>query len=498
LHSQVSDGHRSIPRGPLHEHLNEGSLQQHEHPTSLDPPHNSRSHTKLQPNMSNFFDDVIGTPRKRSKTPARSSLATPSPLRREQSADLFHSALAVPTQATFASKREARGRSSVAGVPTSVDIKPYPDEVGRSELSPAEIPLPPELPPAQEGDQVKEEVRTQDEPVKDGPFKYAPSQDPVEVPAPTQDKSMLESERDISTTLDVVPPIPVIHSQPAILIGISGCTSSGKTMLSHLLSWVLPTATPRFVLHQDDFFIPKHFLIPSKDGELDADCRDAINFGALIRVLEYVKGEGKMPPGFHTDRDGTYERDHASTLVSEELLNDSREFLSKSSHFENGQPVCIVEGFLLYHEPRIRELLDVKLFLRTTKEMARARRFEKPDYAGEQAKEEFWKTNAYFDRAVWPNYVEEHSVLFHGSDVEGAPRRKLCKQLGIQMQPRLEMSIEEVLRWATSSIAEQPKTMFIEASRDLDPEEVLGDRFEVCDCGSGWVGKIRRLLYDIV
>jgi len=458
---------------------------------------------RIQPNMSNFIDDVMGTPRKRSKAPARSTLAIPSPLHREQSADLFHTALAVPTRATFASRSEARGRSSVVEAPTSVDIKPFPDEIAPSELPPSEIPLPPELPPALEGDQAKEDVQTQDKPVKDGPVKDgpvkdAPVQDPVDFPATTRDKSVLGQEEDALTTLNIVPPMPVTPNHVAIMIGISGCTSSGKTMLSHLLSWILPPATPRFVLHQDDFFIPKQFLIPSKSGELDADCRDAINFGALIRVIEFVKSEGKMPPGFHPDQDGTYERDHASTLLGEEVLNESREFLAKSGYSENGQPVCIVEGFLLYHEPRIRELLDFKLLLRTTKETARARRFEKPDYAGEHAKEEFWKTNAYFDRAVWPNHVEEHNVLFHSSDVEGAPRRRLCKQLGIQMQPRLEMSIEEVFRWATSSIAEQQKTTFIETLRDFDPEEVLGDRFEICDCGSGWVGKFRRFLYDIV
>lgn len=435
--------------------------------------------------MSNFIDDVMGTPRKRSKTPARSTLAVPSSAQREQSADLFHTAFAVPTLATFASKSEARGRSSVAAAPTSVNTK---EEVAPSELPPSEIPLPPELPPAVEGDQAKEGVQVQDESV----------QDPVEVPASTQDKSVLGPKGGASTTLNIMPPVPVAHSNPAILIGISGCTGSGKTMLSHLLSCILPPETPRFVLHQDDFFIPKHFLIPSKSGELDADCRDAINFGALIRVMEFVKNEGKMPPGFHSDQGGTDEREHAIMLMNEEVINESKELLAKSGYTENGRPVCIVKGFLLYHEPRIRELLDVKLFLRTTKEIARARRFEKPDYAGEHAEEGFWKTNAYFDRAVWPNYIEEHSVLFHSSDVEGAPRRKLCKQLGIQMQPRLEMSIEEVFRWAISSIAEQQKTTFIETSRDLDPEEVLGNRFEICDCGSGWVGKFRRFLYESI
>ena len=432
--------------------------------------------------MSNFIDDVMGTPRKRSKAPSRSPLTSPSPLQRVQSAEMFHSALAVPTQATFAQKSDAES-SSAAEAPSNVDIRPYPDDAARSELPPpSEIPLPAELPPTQD------EARTQDEPVKE----------PVEVPAPTQDKSVLEPEGDPPPTLNIMTPIPVVHSHPAILIGISGCTGSGKTMLSHLLSWVLPPETPRFVLHEDDFFIPKRFLIPSKNGELDADCRDAIDFAALIRVLQYVKDEGKMPPGFHTDQDETYERDHANKLVSQDVLDEAKMLLASSGYLKDGQPVCFVDGFLLYHEPKLRELLDIKLFLRTTKEIARARRFEKPDYAGERAEGEFWKTEEYFHRVAWPNYVEEHSPLFKSADVEGAPLLDLCENLGIIMQPQLEMSIEDTLRWAASSIAEKNQASAVEHSRDLDPEKVLRDRFEICDCGSGWVGKIRRVLYDIV
>ena len=432
--------------------------------------------------MSNFIDDIMGTPRKRSKAPARSPLANPSPLRREQSTDVFHSALAVPTQGSLASRNDI-ATPTMIDKPTASEATPSATNTAPSEVLLSEISIPAELPPAPEEIQSKATPQTQDEPATGLPE------------APTT--SAGGSEEDRRSALNVLPPMPFLQSRPGVLIGISGCAGSGKTMLSHLLSWVIPAATPRFVLHLDDFCIPKHFLIPTKDGELDADNRDAIDFEALIRVLRFFKNEGKLPSGFRTDQDETYEREKAGTLVSENILEEAKEILARSGYLETGKPVCILEGFLLYHESRIRELLDIKFFLRTTKEIAKARRFEKPDYVGDQPVEEFWKTQVYFDRVVWPNYVGEHGPLFKNGNVEKRHVRRICDPLGIHMQPQLEMSMEDVFRWAVSCIADKPETIEVEHSRSLDPEEDLLNEFEVCDCGEGWVGKVRKFLYDI-
>lgn len=40
----------------------------------------------------------------------------------------------------------------------------------------------------------------------------------------------------------------------AVVVGISGCSSSGKTTLSRLLRDILPNT---FVLHEDDFYRPE-------------------------------------------------------------------------------------------------------------------------------------------------------------------------------------------------------------------------------------------------
>lgn len=43
-------------------------------------------------------------------------------------------------------------------------------------------------------------------------------------------------------------------NQKAVVIGISGCSSSGKTTLARLLRDIFPNT---FILHEDDFYKPE-------------------------------------------------------------------------------------------------------------------------------------------------------------------------------------------------------------------------------------------------
>ncbi|KAI4137950.1 MAG: hypothetical protein L6R39_007034, partial [Caloplaca ligustica] len=93
------------------------------------------------------------------------------------------------------------------------------------------------------------------------------------------------------------------HPAPAIMIGLSGAPASGKTTLAHLLSAVLPRASPSFLIHQDDFFIRKHVLIPDTDidgdGEkLDVSYRRTVDFSAFKKLLGYAKREGRLPTNY--------------------------------------------------------------------------------------------------------------------------------------------------------------------------------------------------------
>ena len=47
---------------------------------------------------------------------------------------------------------------------------------------------------------------------------------------------------------------PTMEHKKAVVIGISGCSSSGKTTLARLLRDIFPNT---FILHEDDFYKPE-------------------------------------------------------------------------------------------------------------------------------------------------------------------------------------------------------------------------------------------------
>jgi nicotinamide/nicotinate riboside kinase len=47
---------------------------------------------------------------------------------------------------------------------------------------------------------------------------------------------------------------PVTEDRKAVVVGISGCSSSGKTTLARLLRDLFPNT---FIIHEDDFYKPE-------------------------------------------------------------------------------------------------------------------------------------------------------------------------------------------------------------------------------------------------
>ncbi len=58
----------------------------------------------------------------------------------------------------------------------------------------------------------------------------------------------------------------------AVIVSLSGCSSSGKTTLARLLRDVLPGS---FVLHEDDFYKPEDEQVPPRHGRDRAGERES-------------------------------------------------------------------------------------------------------------------------------------------------------------------------------------------------------------------------------
>ncbi|KAK5660796.1 hypothetical protein OQA88_12164 [Cercophora sp. LCS_1] len=251
----------------------------------------------------------------------------------------------------------------------------------------------------------------------------------------------------------------------AITIGISGCSSSGKTTLARLLRDIFPST---FILHQDDFYLPETSL-PTKHGLLDWDCAAAISIPDLESALSHIRTHGTFPPTISSKEDqnsvGTIPVTDAQLS---EIRNRVSQWLSPGSPghkiFSSEIRICLLDGFLLYSPPEFTQVmsnLDIKLFLLVSREKATRRREARDGYV---TLEGFWTDPpGYVDKIVWPNYVEAHRWLFDGGDVEGGMvREEVLDREGIRTPGGVDVEFGEVLEWAVGEVMRRLEELVLE------------------------------------
>lgn len=236
----------------------------------------------------------------------------------------------------------------------------------------------------------------------------------------------------------------------ALIVGVSGVSSSGKTTLARILRDVFPNA---FLLHEDDFYkTDANIPVNEAAGDVaDWDCLEAINLPAFEEALSYIKKNGMPPPDLLSKEDknsvGEVDLDHK---VIEDLKWKAGRWL-----FQDIPPVAIIDGFLLYSEgmKNIRSLFDVKLFLRTDFKTAKARRGARSGYV---TLEGFWEDPPeYVDKVVWPNYVKEHAFLFKDGNVEGEMKQDVLDRLVIHPMPyEAQGNMTACVKWAYNVLEE--------------------------------------------
>lgn len=233
----------------------------------------------------------------------------------------------------------------------------------------------------------------------------------------------------------------------AILLAISGPSSSGKTTLARLLRDIFPRA---FVLHEDDFY-KTDADIPLKNGIQDWDCIDSINLPSFRETLQYIQQNGEPPRDFISKED----KNSVGTVDVDRVFIDDLKWKASKWMFADAPPIAIIDGFLLYSDgmKAVRDLFDIKLFLRTDYATMKARREARSGYV---TLEGFWEDPpGYVDDIVWPNYVADHKFLFKGEDVEGEPDGEVLGRLGIQTTPdEAQRSMTASLQWSFDVLEE--------------------------------------------
>lgn len=217
-----------------------------------------------------------------------------------------------------------------------------------------------------------------------------------------------------------------------ILIGVGGASCSGKTTLAKHLVRILPRC---LLLHQDDYAppeedIPLHPVHGVKDWDAPST---AIEWPRLREDLKRVKHDST---GSDSLDDAKRSHEHLSLLTEvpidearvkhwqerfQELAPDHRDTdTPRSTRPGTGAGLrhrfVLVDGFLMFYDQQVSDLLDVRILIRARKDVLKARRLARNERIADDS---FWKDPpGIFENVVWPAYVEAHAKHFIAGDVE--------------------------------------------------------------------------------
>jgi uridine kinase len=166
------------------------------------------------------------------------------------------------------------------------------------------------------------------------------------------------------------------------VVGIAGGTGSGKSTVARAIARALPPGKVALV-EMDAYYNDYASLDADARARINFDHPDALDFELLeAHVRELRAGRPIEAPlyDFKTHR----RRAESRTIV--------------------GSPIVVVEGILTFVKPRIRELLDVKLFVDTDADIRLMRRIRRDmEHRGrtfESIREQYYRTVAPMHREL--------------------------------------------------------------------------------------------------
>lgn len=237
-----------------------------------------------------------------------------------------------------------------------------------------------------------------------------------------------------------------------LVVALSGLSSTGKsTIASYLPCIFLPPNYALTILHVDDFYKPQSEL-PLREGLLDWDCAGSLDWPRLEDAVKkwrngekVEEGQVNPQPEFDTG-DGGEEGEAAAGGIKKAHVKELGSAVR--GRIDACKRILILDGFLLF-TPSVpssfRSLLDLKILLRAPYVQAKQRRETRSGYT---TMEGWWEDPpGYFDKVVWPNYVEENRGFFIHGDVEGRLDEEACGRDGVRVYEAKEGGLGEALSW---------------------------------------------------
>lgn len=176
------------------------------------------------------------------------------------------------------------------------------------------------------------------------------------LPRETVDSRGKFSEEDDLTLLQPMKAVHCIDNDGGIIvIGIAGGSGSGKTTLAKAIYENLGGDNVTFISH-DSYYKDISHLSFEERSEQNFDHPDSLDTQLLVEHIKALKNKEEVSIP-------TYDYSTHSRLTSKEILPS--------------RPIILVEGILIFTDPDLLELMDIRIFVDTDDDLRLIRRIQR-------------------------------------------------------------------------------------------------------------------------
>lgn len=143
--------------------------------------------------------------------------------------------------------------------------------------------------------------------------------------------------------------------QRPVTIGVAGGTGSGKTTVSNQLLERVGSKHIAYLPH-DAYYKELHHLSPEERNRINFDHPDSLDTALLVEHIKALQNYQSVEIPVY---DFTQDRRLEKTISV------------------GPQPIILVEGILIFVEPELRDLLDIKIFVDTDADIRFIRRLKR-------------------------------------------------------------------------------------------------------------------------
>jgi uridine kinase len=146
-----------------------------------------------------------------------------------------------------------------------------------------------------------------------------------------------------------------LDKKNTIIIGISGASASGKSLLANTI--VNELGSDQVVIISEDSYYKDHSDIPFEErAKVNYDHPESFDHGLLFQHLnELQQGNSVEIP----------------------IYNHSQHIREKQTRPIGKHTIIVLEGILLFVEPKLRELMDIRIYMETSLDICLIRRLKR-------------------------------------------------------------------------------------------------------------------------